>query len=112
MPTRGGCKRLALSTIVLRGDDVSVILHTIQEAVLLARPGGDSVPALTRRQREILALLSEGVRAREIAMRLMLSETTVRNHIQSLLLTLGVHSQLEAVARAHALSLADERATG
>jgi DNA-binding NarL/FixJ family response regulator len=37
----------------------------------------------------------------------MLSETTVRNHIQAILLALGVHSQLEAAARARTLALAD-----
>jgi DNA-binding CsgD family transcriptional regulator len=44
--------------------------------------------------------MSEGVRAREIADRLGLSEATVRNHIRVVLRRLDSHSQLEAVARA------------
>lgn len=44
--------------------------------------------------------MSQGVRAREIAARLGLSQTTVRNHIRALLRRLDSHSQLEAVARA------------
>jgi DNA-binding NarL/FixJ family response regulator len=55
---------------------------------------------LSPRQREVLVLLSGGVRVKEIAARLGLSETTVRNHVRLLLRGLECHSQLEAVARA------------
>ena len=55
-------------------------------------------PGLSPRQTEVLALLSEGVRAGAIAVRLGLSETTVRNHISTILRRLECHSQLEAVA--------------
>ncbi len=57
-------------------------------------------PRLSPRQREILALLDEGILVRGIASRLGLSEATVRNHVSALLRRLGCHSQLEAVARA------------
>lgn len=112
VPTARGRRRLALSTIVLQGDDAPLFLHTLHDAGSPAAPasasGNGHVPALTPRQREILLLLAGGVRARQIAGRLMLSETTVRNHIQSILLALGVHSQLEAVALARELALADD----
>jgi DNA-binding NarL/FixJ family response regulator len=62
---------------------------------------------LSRRQREVLALLAEGVQARAIAVRLGLSEATVRNHIRLILRKLGCHSQLEAVAVAYRLGLVD-----
>ena len=55
---------------------------------------------LTPRQRDVLVLMSGGVRVKEIAARLGLSETTVRNHVRLLLRRLECHSQLEAVARA------------
>lgn len=54
---------------------------------------------LTPRQRQILALLGEGVLVSGIAARLGLSEATVRNHVSGMLRRLGCHSQLEAVAR-------------
>ena len=57
------------------------------------------LPTLTPRQLEVLELLSKGKSAREICQQLYLSETTVRNHIRSLLQALGAHSQLEALAR-------------
>jgi len=105
-----GEKRLMLSTIVVHADNGGlIILHPIQEASEHAAAAPASAdPRLTPRQREILLLLAHGVRAKEIAERLMLSETTVRNHIQAILLALGVHSQLEAAARAHTLALADD----
>ena len=105
-----GEKRLILSTIVVHGDNGPMILHPIHEASEQAAPApaGGADPTLTPRQREILLLLAQGVRARQIAARLMLSETTVRNHIQGILLALGVHSQLEAAARARTLALADD----
>lgn len=62
---------------------------------------------LSRRQREVLELLANGIPAREIAVRLGLAETTVRNHIRHLLRKLGCHSQLEAVAVAFRLDLLD-----
>jgi PAS domain S-box-containing protein len=109
--THTGTRRFVVSTIVVDGDvaDEAIVLHTLHAAAGEAEPVAvEPQPALTRRQRQILCLLAEGVRARQIAARLRLSETTVRNHIQAILLALGVHSQLEAVARAHTLALADD----
>lgn len=60
----------------------------------------DTVVALSPRQHEVLVLISRGVRAREIATELGVSQTTTRNHIRDVLRRLDCHSQLEAVARA------------
>lgn len=106
--TPQGPKQLLLSTIVVQGEETPLVLHTIHEPSSAGHSadGGPQLP-LTPRQRQVLALLAGGVRAREIARRLGLSETTVRNHIQAILLALGVHSQLEAVACARDLAVAD-----
>ena len=53
---------------------------------------------LSGREREILGLLVAGWSNRRIAADLHLSYLTVRCHTQNLLVKLGVHSQLEAVA--------------
>lgn len=55
---------------------------------------------LTSRERQVLALLADGETKEAIARRLVLSPNTVRNHIQNVLVKLGVHSRLEAVATA------------
>ena len=55
---------------------------------------------LTAREREVLGLMAAGCRNDAIAARLVISTPTVRTHAQNILLKLGVHSQLEAVALA------------
>jgi DNA-binding NarL/FixJ family response regulator len=56
------------------------------------------VGTLTRREWEILGLLAAGWSNRRIASERHLSFLTVRAHVQSLLVKLGVHSKLEVVA--------------
>ena len=56
--------------------------------------------SLTPREREILALLIEGVDNRAVAERLHISYATVRTHVRSILGKLGARSQLDAVAKA------------
>jgi two-component system nitrate/nitrite response regulator NarL len=51
---------------------------------------------LTRREREVLMLLVEGLSGAAIARRLRISSNTVRTHIQSILTKLQVHSRLAA----------------
>lgn len=68
-------------------------------------PGHEAAPALTPRQHEILGLLTQGLSTGAIAVRLGLSEETVRNHIRALLAALDAHSRLEAVAVARRYGL-------
>ncbi|WP_055566421.1 response regulator [Streptomyces atriruber] len=57
---------------------------------------------LTEREREILALIGEGLTNRQIGKRLYLSEKTVKNHISRLLAKLGVERRVQAaVIAAH-----------
>ena len=58
---------------------------------------------LTRREVEILSLLSEGLRNAAIAKRLFLSTKTVDHHVSAILTKLGVPSRAEAVAMARKL---------
>jgi len=70
------------------------------EAVLL-------ISHLTRREREVLALLGEGASAPMIAKKLSISPNTVRTHVQNILTKLQLHSRLEAAAFAVRHQLAD-----
>jgi DNA-binding NarL/FixJ family response regulator len=56
------------------------------------------VRTLSAREREILGLLANGWSNRRIAEECFLSLNTVRTHVQNVLVKLGVHSKLEAVA--------------
>ncbi|MFF0223996.1 response regulator [Streptomyces sp. NPDC004629] len=56
----------------------------------------DALPGLTDREREILALVGEGLTNRQIGQRLYLAEKTVKNHISRLLAKLGVERRIQA----------------
>ena len=56
---------------------------------------------LTVREREILQLISQGYRDRDIAEGLHISEKTVQKHVQSILNKLGVHNRTEAAYFIH-----------
>ncbi|MER6418259.1 response regulator transcription factor [Streptomyces sp. NPDC001137] len=56
----------------------------------------DPLPGLTDREREILALIGEGLTNRQIGLRLFLAEKTVKNHISRLLAKLGVERRIQA----------------
>ena len=108
--TRAGRRRVAVETIAVRGDR-PVFVHLMREAPAPVPPRSvppGPMPRLTPRQREVLGLLSDGQSVKMVAQRLGLMETTVRNHIRMLFVSLGVHSQLEAVARARAYKLLDQ----
>lgn len=51
---------------------------------------------LTPREREVLALVAEGCRNREIGARLFISEKTVRNHLSNVFRKLGVKDRTQA----------------
>jgi DNA-binding NarL/FixJ family response regulator len=56
----------------------------------------EALPGLTGREREILALIGEGLTNRQIGQRLFLAEKTVKNHISRLLAKLGVERRVQA----------------
>ncbi len=74
----------------------------LAEAPLPIRSGFDPFRLLTPRESAVLRSLLAGLRPGEIAERDFVSAVTVRNQVQSILTKLDVHSQLEAVAAAHA----------
>lgn len=71
------------------------------------RPPIDPCPidtVLTPREREVLRLISEyGLSNKEIACRLSVSLHTVKNHVHSIIVKLGVHNRVGAIhaARQH-----------
>ncbi len=66
---------------------------------LASRPARPAEPefALTAREQEILNLIGEGLRNPEIAAKLVISEATVKTHINNLFAKAGFHSRADAV---------------
>ena len=64
-----------------------------------------AAPVLTRREEEVIGLLTRGWTQKAIAHELSISPKTVGTHIQNLLGKLDVHSRAELVARAYLLGL-------
>jgi pimeloyl-ACP methyl ester carboxylesterase/DNA-binding CsgD family transcriptional regulator len=66
------------------------------------REGEDpAFASLSPREREVLALITEGLGNAEIAARLSISEKTVRNHVSNLFDKLGVWTRAQAMVFAH-----------
>ncbi|MEU6173745.1 response regulator transcription factor [Streptantibioticus parmotrematis] len=63
-------------------------------------PQDERLSGLSPREREILALIGEGLTNRQIGERLFLSEKTVKNHISRLLAKLGVERRVQAAVLA------------
>ncbi|MYT24089.1 response regulator [Streptomyces sp. SID7760] len=90
----------------------SVLDREVQERLLAtartkAPPLEGPLPEdLTPREREVLALIGEGLPNRGIAERLFISEATVKTHINNLFAKAGIRDRADAVRRAIASGLA------
>lgn len=72
----------------------------IPAAVLAKLASGLSLPDLTSRELDVLALLARGRSNKEIGMSLYIGETTVKSHLRSIFSKLNVLSRTEAISEA------------
>src|SRR5215208_5523015 len=63
------------------------------------RPSADEAPHLTRREREVAALVAQGFTSRQIASKLVVSERTVDNHVANILKKFSLRSREQIAAR-------------
>lgn len=71
----------------------------------LSRPATRSASPLTRRERVVLANLSEEVTLEEIASKLFVTRNTVKSQVRSLYRKIGVSTRAEAMEWARAAGL-------
>ncbi len=63
-------------------------------------PADKQPPELTRREKEIAALVASGLTSRQIASELVLSARTVDKHVTNILKKMGLRSRLQIASRA------------
>jgi two-component system nitrate/nitrite response regulator NarL len=106
--TRGVSALTGAIERVLRGEVVVDVPKATKKVQPPQLDDGHRLAAyLTPRERECLGLLVEGMDTAGMAAKLGVSPATVRTHVQSLLIKLGVHSRLEAASFAVRYGLLD-----
>jgi DNA-binding NarL/FixJ family response regulator len=86
-------------------DFVARVRRHLERRAALAGNGGVT---LTRRELEVLQLLTHGLSQTEIARRLVVSPKTVGTHTDRLFKKLGAHSRAQAVSLAYERSLLED----
>jgi LuxR family maltose regulon positive regulatory protein len=89
---------LFVGSLLSRWDARSAGDHSTQ----LSSRGGDG---LTARERDVLALISQGCSNKHIARALEISPETMKSHVKRIFLKLAVSTRTEAVFRALSLGL-------
>jgi len=84
----------ALETVARGGTYVDPRLRP----ALLSRDTTQRMPSLSKREREIMDLLAQGLTGEDVAERLVLSSETVKTHIRNAMSKLEAHTRVHAVA--------------
>ena len=84
--------------------DVIAHLRRLAEGVPDLAAARARMTALSDREREVVGLIAAGAGNREIAERLVISQFTVKRHVQNILRKLGLHTRAEAASLAMAAS--------
>lgn len=96
---------VAATAAVVRGETActpqvaAMLLRRVAEAARRSAARSADAGQLTARERQVVALIDEGLSNKEIAARLSIELSTVKNHVHNVLEKLGANGRTEAAAR-------------
>jgi len=94
--------------LVARGENVlpplltgTLFSHVVEHALRRGKGKLAEAVRMTKREREIIVLIAEGLSNKEIAQRVNLSVYTVKSHLHNIMDKLALHSRLQIAAHFH-----------
>ena len=75
--------------------------HVAERALARGKRGARAAVRMTARERQVVALIAEGLSNKEIGARLHVATHTVKSHVHNILEKLALHTRLEIAAYAH-----------
>jgi two-component system, NarL family, nitrate/nitrite response regulator NarL len=102
---RGAPAEALAAAVAAAALGLAVLDPAVAAALVRAPEAAGPAEPLTPREREVLALLGEGLGNKAIAARLGISEHTAKFHVNAILGKLGVDSRAEAIVRAARMGL-------
>ena len=88
-------------------EDLEHLIGALARNKPLHLSNSDGIPLLTRREEEVVHLISDGMKNREIAQKLKVKEHSIRNYVYRIFEKLGVSSRVELLL--YAFSQRDHR---
>ena len=79
----------------------TLLSHIAEQAIIRQTPALADAVRMTKREREVIDLIAEGLSNKEIAKQLHLATYTVKSHVHNILEKLALHSRLQIAAHAH-----------
>jgi RNA polymerase sigma factor (sigma-70 family) len=79
----------------------SLFTHVVEQALERGKGLLPAAVRMTKREREIIILIAEGMSNKEIAQRLNLSTYTVKSHVHNILEKMALHSRLQIATQFH-----------
>jgi len=98
-------RRVAAGEMLISASDLAALISQKGEQTHL-------MDTLTRREREVLRLMAEGLDNHALAVRLGIEYGTARSHVRNLIAKLEVHNRMQAVVRAVQLGLIEPESAG
>ncbi len=79
----------------------SLFSHVVGHAIKSGKGQLDNAVRMTKREREIIALIAEGLSNKDISSRLNIATFTVKSHVHNILEKMAIHSRLQIAAQSH-----------